>query len=421
MSGMRQGLAKFAKAGEAPAEALQRATEAIKGAGSAADANAIAVQIFGARAGPDMAAAIREGRFEVDELLATLEASPETIDTAAEATYTFTDRWAMVKNELAVILEPIGTMIINLMETIIGYVGPALDAISGFWDEHGARITEVVTVVWGIIESIIGTVLGIIQGLIKIVLGIITGDWSLAWEGVKGIFSSIWDAMLGIWETARGWLSGIPGAIKGFFVGAGSWLVDKGEAVMNGLWDGLESIWGSVSSWFLGLPGKIKGFFAGAGRWLYDIGASIIQGLWDGLLSVFRSVESWFRSIGGWFKSWKGPIEQDRKLLMPEGQAIIEGLAAGLESGIPQVKDLLTGLGEELTVSPGAVVGAGVGVAAGPGGMIETSRILSLLERIARGVEAGRGDIVIHADTVAGGEAAGEAFLRTVAIGGYLP
>jgi len=423
MAGMRKGLATFAKAGEAPAEALERATEAIKNAGSQADANALAIQIFGARAGPDMAAAIREGRFEVGELLSTLEASPETINGAAEATYDFGERWAMVKNKLADALEPLGTWMMDVLENLAVVVSEGLAKITAFWDEHGATIMSIVTVVWGIIESIVKAAMGIIEGIIKVVMGIITGDWSLAWEGVKQIFGSIWDGMLGIWNAAKGWILAIPGAIKGAFAGAGSWLLDKGQAVMQGLWDGLKSIWASVSGWFAGLPGKIKGFFVGAGSWLWNIGASIMQGLWDGLLSVFREIESWFKSIGGWFKSWKGPIEKDRRLLMPEGQAVMEGLAAGLESGIPEVKNLLTGLTDELTVAPGTVVGAGVGAAVGvaaAGTAGDTSRVLSLLERIARAVEAGRGDIIIHADTAAGGEAAGDAFLRRVALGGYL-
>jgi TP901 family phage tail tape measure protein len=65
LGSLRQGLAKFSKAGEEPVEALKRVTAEIQGMGSVADANALAIETFGARAGPDMAAAIREGRFSI--------------------------------------------------------------------------------------------------------------------------------------------------------------------------------------------------------------------------------------------------------------------------------------------------------------------------------------------------------------------
>src|SRR5262245_666683 len=68
MGAMRKSLGKFAKEGKDPVKALQSITDQIKGAGNAGKANAIAVETFGAKAGPDMAAAVREGRFELGDL-----------------------------------------------------------------------------------------------------------------------------------------------------------------------------------------------------------------------------------------------------------------------------------------------------------------------------------------------------------------
>lgn len=484
MSGLRIGLANFAKAGEDPKEALIRLTDQIKNAGSQAEANSLAVKVFGQRAGADMAAAIREGRFEIDDLLSSLKASPETINAAAEATYDFGEKWAMVKNKLAVAIEPLGGFMmdalgrladwvgqfmpqitgffemlvgkvrdsglslgqlgsaLNLLNPIMGIfkelwpqlqpliravadllvemaanvvpvlaqawqtfmdvaapilrafldvvmqvfptiietirtvmnavlpiVQGVLGAIQSFWSEHGQTIMAVVRQAFGVIQTVIQTVMGVIQGVIKTVTAIIRGDWSAAWQGIKQIFASIWQGMKDIWEQAAGWLRAI--------------------------------------------PQKILGFFAGAGRWLYDIGKAVIQGLWDGLRATFEKVGGWFKSIGGWFKSWKGPIEKDRKLLIPEGQAVMQSLATGLESGIPKVKRLLSGLTADLTVNPAAIAGGGT---AGIG----SSRDTALLERIARALEMGRGDIVIHATSAEGGAAAGDAFLRRMALGGVM-
>ena len=102
MSGMRQGLGRMATAGEEPVETFQRLVEEIKNAGSTGEANAIALKAFGQRAGPDMAAAIREGRFELADMVDTLADSEGALDTAAEATLSANDRMKMFGNQLMV-------------------------------------------------------------------------------------------------------------------------------------------------------------------------------------------------------------------------------------------------------------------------------------------------------------------------------
>lgn len=108
MSGLRQSLGRMARAGEDPIATFQRVTEAIKNAGSQAEANRMAVELFGQRAGPDMAAAIREGRFEIDDLVASLNDSEGTVDSASQATLRLSDRFAMLRNRVTGVLGPFG-------------------------------------------------------------------------------------------------------------------------------------------------------------------------------------------------------------------------------------------------------------------------------------------------------------------------
>lgn len=110
MAGMRRGLANFAKDGKEPAKALADVQAQIKGAGSAAEANRLAIETFGARAGPDMAAAIREGRFEIGDMVAALEGSSGSIDSAAEGTLDFADKLKMAGNWAKATLGPYAEM-----------------------------------------------------------------------------------------------------------------------------------------------------------------------------------------------------------------------------------------------------------------------------------------------------------------------
>lgn len=110
MAGMRQGLGRMAKAGEEPIETFQRIVDAIKNATTQMEANNIAADAFGTKAGPDMAAAIREGRFEISELVAALGNSEGSIDTAVDGTTRLSERLAMLRNRITGALGPFGEL-----------------------------------------------------------------------------------------------------------------------------------------------------------------------------------------------------------------------------------------------------------------------------------------------------------------------
>jgi len=137
LGGLRIALGKMAKEGITnTSAALAEITRRIKEAGSTGEANRIALEMFGARIGPDMAAAIREGRFELSELVSALKSSRETINGATFETMDFSDKLTVMKNKAAVALEPLGsnlmTAINNAMPAIESLIGKLSDAVNWF-------------------------------------------------------------------------------------------------------------------------------------------------------------------------------------------------------------------------------------------------------------------------------------------------
>lgn len=136
---LRIALGKMAKQGIAdPSKALQVMIEKIKAAGSAGKANAMALSMFGAKAGPDMAAAIREGHMNLSGLLNTLKNSPETVSAAAKATQTFSDKLAILKHQAAVQLEPIGMELLSSLQGML----PVLQNVLNGFDKLIKRFTD---------------------------------------------------------------------------------------------------------------------------------------------------------------------------------------------------------------------------------------------------------------------------------------
>ena len=172
LSGLKMGLKNMAKAGEDPPKALARVVASIKGAGSTAEANTIAFKLFGARAGPDMAAAIREGRFELSDLVGALDNSAGSIADASERTRTLGTVFTVFKNKALLLLEPVATRVISgITEGMIWLQdkgGPAIaklssalnDALRPAFEAIGRVVIPILKDVGGAVVAFFGTLFG---------------------------------------------------------------------------------------------------------------------------------------------------------------------------------------------------------------------------------------------------------------------
>ncbi|TCT14572.1 TP901 family phage tail tape measure protein [Natranaerovirga pectinivora] len=168
---LRTALGKMAKEGiEEPNEALQELITRIKDAGTAGEANAIALEMFGTRAGPDMAAAIREGRFDLDELIGSIKTSPETINQAAKDTEKITDKFAKLKNQMAVALEPLGKKLLDAIEGAMPAIQNLIQGITNIIETFTSLSpnTQDMILKFAMLAAAIGPVLMVIGKVVSI-------------------------------------------------------------------------------------------------------------------------------------------------------------------------------------------------------------------------------------------------------------
>jgi len=111
---------------------------------------------------------------------------------------------------------------------------------------------------------------------------------------------------------------------------------------------GVSRVVGFVRS----LPGKIRSAIGNLGGLLVDAGRSLIQGLINGITSKLGELWGKVSGIAGRIRDLKGPLDYDRVLLRPAGQAIMDGLIRGIGDRGPALAATMGGVTASLVVAP---------------------------------------------------------------------
>jgi phage-related minor tail protein len=130
-AGMKAGVGKLAKAGEDVPTTFKRVVDEIKTMGPGTEATAKAIELFGQRAGPDLADAIAGGKFEIDEMLGAITGGKDTIQKASDDTADFGEKWQVLKNKIFVGLEPLAVGVFDAVGKAMETLAPIADEVIG--------------------------------------------------------------------------------------------------------------------------------------------------------------------------------------------------------------------------------------------------------------------------------------------------
>lgn len=229
--------------------------------------------------------------------------------------------WEGIKNSISVIWEGIKTYFSGVVDVIVGYGIAVFEnfsaALSAIWE----FIKSAASATWEWIKS---TVTSLITGLVQ-------GAQNI-WNGFMNFLSSLWE---GIKSTASNAWSSLASSVL---------------SIINALVSGAQNAWNAMSNAVSSLVSNVTGFFNQL--WnidLYSAGQAILQGFLNGLQSMWSSVTNFVGGIASWIRDHKGPIEYDRKLLIPAGTAIMKGLDQGLQDQFKDVKQTVGGMADEIS------------------------------------------------------------------------
>lgn len=255
----------------------------------------MASELFGTKAGPQLAQALSDGTISLDDFQAAMNGATGAVSTASAAyDNNFDTRLALLGKKFSGMATEIGEKLLPIAEKMLSWVEahmPEIEAtISTVFDAVGSVVeyftanilpplTDAFNAVWSIvqacwpaIEAIISGTIGIIQGLLSGLAALLTGDWSGAWNALKDACGAAWDGIKGI-------VSGAWDILKSTIGGA---MESVGNSLSTG-WDSVKSAtssaWDSVKSTVGGAWDSLKSTVGGA---VSTVGQNIATG-WDGI------------------------------------------------------------------------------------------------------------------------------------------
>lgn len=355
LGGLRQGLGRIAKEGEDPIETLTRLTDQIKNAGSAGAANALAVEVFGTRAGPDMAAAIREGRFELEDMLDTIENGEDTIADAAKDTESFGEKWQKLANRVLVAVEPVAVRVFDAIGHGMDALGPIITRIADAFVFFGQLVRPIFETLAGLFtgtgssaSAMADTIGGVVETLttwfetFRVIFSDLFNAFRARLDTFRESFASIWESVQEILSGAFEIIKEILEAIRAFWEAHG----ERITTIIVTVWETIAGVIDGALKIIRGIINTVLALIRGDWSEVWDGIKQTLEGIWatiesivDGAVNVVKETIGLALGVigDGWDRFWGGltsGVETAFSAVVGVIRTAINGILSALESGI---------------------------------------------------------------------------------------
>ena len=276
----------------------------------------------------------------------------------------FSGLWLGIKTTVETVWNGIKEFFSTLWEGIKTTVETVWNGIKEFFSTLWEGIKTTVETVWNGIKEFFSTLWEGIKTTVETVWNSVKEFFSTTWDSIKSTVETVWNSVKeffsttfnSIVETATNifndfsaFLSRLWESIKEAVRSGWERIKETVSDLVNGIVKGAEKAWEDLKEGVSRAVERVKEFFFGLKDInLWDAGWEIITGFLNGLKRAYENVKEFIGGIATWIRDHKGPIEYDRKLLIPAGNAIMESLDKGLNDKFKVVKNTISGMADEI-------------------------------------------------------------------------
>lgn len=251
------------------------------------------------------------------------------------------------------ILKDLGDAVASILGPAIKTLGDTLGPpIQGVVDAFTSGLNHLKDAVGLIFEGItnlkpiLDVLAGIFGTLADVLASVLGPAFGMIIDVVGGTFAVTFDAICATIEWLAQLFADVTKAIGDFVAGGAQQIEDFRK--------GVDEHMKVVTDWFAGFQSALNEFFKDPAKWLYEAGKAILEGLFNGIKSIWDDgngggIAGFFTGMGSWIENNKGPVEADRQILVPAGEAIMEGLDEGINDVWSKTSGFFESISDKLT------------------------------------------------------------------------
>ncbi len=363
MSGLKKALANAAAEGKPLDEALSDVQSAMENADSSTDAMNEAIDLFGAKAGPQIAEACQNGVVDFNDLGAAVEDAGGSVQTTFEETLDPIDEFQTTLNELKELGADVGGVLLESLQPVIEKIADAIKKLAEWWGGLSPQMQQAIFIIAGIaavagpLIALIGSILqgigmmmifgpilfGMLGPFIPLIIGIIAAivaviaiitHWSEIVEWFKGVWERATAVIKAVWEQTSEYLKVAWEALK--TVAKIVWEAIKTAitAPIQLVWTIIKTIWDLIKTSLLNVWNNIS---------------VTAQRLWEGIKNkIITPIQNAWDRLKGIVDGIKQKLSDTWDSIKSKAKSMWDGIKTAITQPIETAKNTISGIIEKI-------------------------------------------------------------------------